>query len=60
MTQHFETHQLQKALWIGCAIGIAVCGSASAQTVAGPLLLSLALSETLRPLMSAHLSRRTI
>jgi hypothetical protein len=33
MTQHFETHQLQKALWIGCAIGIAVCGSASAQTV---------------------------
>ena len=33
MTQQFEMHQLQKAFWIGCAIGIAVCGSASAQTV---------------------------
>jgi len=33
MTQQFEMHQLQKAFWIGCAIGIAACGSASAQTV---------------------------
>ena len=33
MTQQFEMHQLKKAFWIACTIGIAACGSASAQTV---------------------------
>ena len=60
MTQQFEMPQLQKAFWIGCAIGIAAYGSASAQTIGLTTSVKPGAFRNTAPVDVAHLSRRTI